>query len=273
MIPPRILVVAGSDSGGGAGIQADVKTITMFGGFAMTAVTALTAQNTSGVEGVMPVPAEFVLQQIDLVLADLGADAVKIGMIGSAATARAVAARLEQLDGVPVVFDPVMVASSGAALADRETIDAFERLIAVSTLVTPNAPELAALTGREVGTIDDLEAAALALAGRTGTSVLAKGGHLDAPLLVDVLVDVGGETHRWESRRIETLNTHGTGCTLASGVACGLGQRRSLADATERARAFVQAAIRAAPGFGHGHGPLGHTLGTVPFNLIHNYSA
>jgi hydroxymethylpyrimidine/phosphomethylpyrimidine kinase len=273
MIPPRILIIAGSDSGGGAGIQADIKTVTMFGGFAMTAIAALTAQNTLGVEGVMPVPAEFVLRQMDMVLDDLGVDAVKIGMIGSAATVHAVADRLERLDGVPVVFDPVMVASSGSALADRETIEAFERLIAVSTLVTPNAPELAALTGAEITTPDDLESAALALAKRTGTSVLAKGGHLNAPPLVDYLVDAGRETHRWEGERIETLNTHGTGCTLASGIACGLGQGRSLAEATEWARAYVRAAIAAAPGFGKGHGPMGHSLGTVPFNVIHNKSA
>jgi hydroxymethylpyrimidine/phosphomethylpyrimidine kinase len=174
---------------------------------------------------------------------------------------------------VPIVFDPVMVASSGLDARRRETVEAFERLIAVATLVTPNAPELAALAGRDITTIDDLESAALALAERTGTSVLAKGGHLDAPLLVDFLVDTRGETHRWEGERIETSSTHGTGCTLASGIACGLGQRRGLADATDRARAFVRAAIQAAPGFGSGHGPMGHTLGTVPFNLIHNYSA
>ena len=294
MIPPRILIIAGSDSGGGAGIQADIKTVTMFGGFAMTAIAALTAQNTMGVDAVMPIPADFVLAQMDSVLADLGADAVKIGMIGSAATVHAVADRLAQLHGrhgeqpasalpqgsglrggsrLPVVFDPVMVASSGSALADRETVEAFERLIAVSTLVTPNAPELAVLSGQDIATVDDLESAALSLAQRTGTSVLAKGGHLNVPVLVDVLVDVAGEVHRWEGERIETLNTHGTGCTLASGIACGLGQGRSLADATERARQYVRAAIAAAPGFGKGHGPMGHALGTVPFNVIHNKSA
>jgi hydroxymethylpyrimidine/phosphomethylpyrimidine kinase len=274
VIPPRILIVAGSDSGGGAGIQADIKTVTMFGGFAMTAITALTAQNTRGVEAVMPVPADFVLAQMEAVLSDLGADAVKIGMIGSAETANALAERLERLERpVPVVFDPVMVASSGSELADRATIAAFERLIALATLVTPNAPELAVLSGRDIATAEDLEDAALAFAERTGTSVLAKGGHLNVPLLRDLLVDIGGEVHRWESERIETLNTHGTGCTLASGVACGLGQGRSLADATDRARAFVQSAIREAPGFGTGHGPLGHALGTVPYSLIHNKSA
>jgi hydroxymethylpyrimidine/phosphomethylpyrimidine kinase len=272
VIPPRVLIVAGSDSGGGAGIQADIKAVTMLGGFAMTAVTALTAQNTIGVEGVVPVETGFVLQQIEMVLADLGADAVKIGMIGSAETAQAVAGRLEELD-VPIVFDPVMVATSGSELADAATIDAFERLIALAALVTPNAPELAALAGRTIASTEDLEDAALALAARTGTAVLAKGGHLDSPVVEDLLVEPGRETRRWRAERIETLNTHGTGCTLASAIACGLGQGRNLADATGRARDYVQAAILAAPGFGRGHGPIGHTLGTVPFHLIHNKSA
>ena len=267
MIPPRILIIAGSDSGGGAGIQADVKAVTMFGGFAMTALTALTAQNTRGVEAVLPVPAEFVLKQIDAVLSDLGADAIKIGMIGSAETAQAVAVRLERLK-VPVVFDPVMVATSGSELADAATIAAFERLIALAAVVTPNAPELAALTGRAIATTEDLEDAALALAARTGTAVLAKGGHVNSALVEDMLVEPGRETHRWQAERIETLNTHGTGCTLASAIACGLGQGRGLADATGRARDYVQAEILAAPGFGSGHGPVGHTLGTVPFQLV-----
>jgi hydroxymethylpyrimidine/phosphomethylpyrimidine kinase len=266
MIPPRILIVAGSDSGGGAGIQADIKAVTMFGGFAMTAITALTAQNTLGVDGVMPVPTGFVMEQVEAVLADLGADAVKIGMIGSAETANALADRLIGLD-VPIVFDPVMVATSGSELADSATIAAFERLIAVAALVTPNAPELAVLAGRSIATTEDLEDAALALANSSGTAVLAKGGHVDSPLVEDLLVEPGRETHRWEAQRIETLNTHGTGCTLASAIAVGLGQGRSLADATGRARDYVQSAILAAPGFGRGRGPIGHALGTVPWHL------
>jgi len=272
VIPPRVLIVAGSDSGGGAGIQADIKAVTMFGGFAMTAVTALTAQNTLGVEAVLPVPTDFVIKQIEAVLSDLGADAVKIGMIGSAETAQAVAARLEAL-AVPVVFDPVMVATSGSELADAATIAAFERLIALAAVVTPNAPELAVLSGRAIATTEDLEDAALTLARQTGTAVLAKGGHVNSPLVEDLLVEPGRETHRWQAERIESLNTHGTGCTLASAIACGLGQGRSLADSTGRARDYVQAAILAAPGFGGGHGPVGHTLGSVPFHLIHNKSA
>jgi hydroxymethylpyrimidine/phosphomethylpyrimidine kinase len=269
MIPPRILIVAGSDSGGGAGIQADIKTVTMFGGHAMTAITAITAQDTLSVGAIMAVPTGLVLDQIDMVLADLGADAVKIGMIGSPETAEAVAERLSRLDGVPVVFDPVMVASSGAELADGPTIEAFRKLMGVSKIVTPNAPELAVLSGRDIQTIEDMEDAALALARDTGIAVLAKGGHIKGATVTDTLIEPGGAVSRWESARVETLNTHGTGCTLATAIAAGVGQGRPLADSVERAREYVQRAIAEAPGFGSGHGPLGHTLGTMPWEVIH----
>ncbi len=272
MTPPKILIIAGSDSGGGAGIQADIKAVTMFGGHAMTAVAAITAQNTLAVEEVLPIPAALVLKQIDMVVADLGVDAVKIGMIGSPETADAVAARLEALGDVPIVFDPVMVATSGSALADEATVAAFRRLIAVATLVTPNAPELAVLSGRAVESLADLEDAALALARDSGTAILAKGGHIPGELVCDMLV-AAGETIRFESRRIETTSTHGTGCTLASAIACGLGQGRSIANSVERARNYTLAAIKAAPGFGGGHGPLGHALGTMPWEAINKLSA
>ncbi|HEX4738621.1 MAG TPA: bifunctional hydroxymethylpyrimidine kinase/phosphomethylpyrimidine kinase [Allosphingosinicella sp.] len=254
---PRILIIAGSDSGGGAGIQADIKTVTMLGGFATTAITAITAQNTLGVEAVMPVPPEMVLKQIDAVLIDIGADAIKIGMIGGAETALALADRLETLVDIPIVFDPVMVATSGAALADEATIAAFERLMPCATVVTPNAPELAALTGREVETLDQLEAAAVALAQRTGAAVLAKGGHLAGATLTDLLV-ADGETRSFASQRIETRHTHGTGCTLASALALHLARGLPLADSVAAARAYLRGALLAAPGFGGGHGPLGH---------------
>src|SRR5687768_983329 len=172
--PPRILIIAGSDSGGGAGIQADIKTVTMLGGHAMTAITAITAQNTLGVQAVMPVPAEMVVAQIDSVVSDIGVDAVKIGMIGSAETAHAVAGRLEQL-AVPIVFDPVMVATSGSVLADPATIGAFHRLMRIASVVTPNLPELEALGG---------EAAVLAY----GCHLLAKGGHSEGSEIVDRLI-------------------------------------------------------------------------------------
>ena len=272
MTPARVLIVAGSDSGGGAGIQADIKTVTMLGGFAMTAITALTAQNSLGVDAVLPVPADFVLAQINSVLADLGADVVKLGMIGSAETAAALADRLEALK-LPVIFDPVMVASSGSVLADAGTIAAFERLMGVATLVTPNAPELAMLSGRCIETLDQLEAAAIALAGRSGAAILAKGGHLPGALLTDVLVSPGGEVRCWQSDRIETRHSHGTGCTLASAIAAGVGAGIALDDAIARARAYVRATMIAAPGFGAGHGPMGHALGGDPFAAISGSAA
>jgi hydroxymethylpyrimidine/phosphomethylpyrimidine kinase len=254
---PRILAIGGSDSGGGAGIQADIKTVTMLGGHAMTAITAITAQNTLGVDGVLPVPAEMVLQQIDAVTGDIGVDAIKIGMIGSPATALAVAERLEAIGSVPIVFDPVMVATSGALLADDETIAAFERLMAASTLVTPNAPELATLTGRVIGDAAQLEAAAIALAHRTGTMVLAKGGHVPGGTIADLLVSPDGKVRRWEGESIDTVHSHGTGCTLASAIATDLGRGVALADAVDRGRIFVRLALREAPGLGAGHGPMG----------------
>ena len=257
MTAPRVLIVAGSDSGGGAGIQADIKTVTMLGGFATTAITALTAQNTLGVTGVIPVPAEFVLAQMDAVLSDIGADAVKIGMIGSPAVVEAVAGRLDRVE-VPIIFDPVMVATSGSVLADEATIAAFGRLMSAAALITPNAPELAALTGRSVGTLSELESAARALAETSGAVVLAKGGHLAGDRLTDVLVAPGGDACRWEDERIDSPHTHGTGCTLASAVATGLAAGLPLRRAVETGRLFVRMALREAPGFGAGHGPMGH---------------
>ncbi|PZU09972.1 MAG: bifunctional hydroxymethylpyrimidine kinase/phosphomethylpyrimidine kinase [Sphingobium sp.] len=243
----RILVIAGSDSGGGAGIQADIRTVTLLGGHAMTAIAAITAQNTLGVQAVHPVPADMVLAQMDSCIADIGVDAVKIGMIGSAATAAAVADRLAHL-AVPIVFDPVMVATSGSTLADDATIAAFERLMAIATLVTPNLPELAALGGD-------------AIAARFGTHVLAKGGHAEGPMLTDRLISPQGVLKAWSNARIDTPHTHGTGCTLASAIATGLGQGMDIADAIERARKYVRESLRLAPGLGAGHGPMGAPLG------------
>ncbi|WP_067107014.1 bifunctional hydroxymethylpyrimidine kinase/phosphomethylpyrimidine kinase [Sphingopyxis granuli] len=243
----RVLIIAGSDSGGGAGIQADIKTVTMLGGHAMTAIAAITAQNTMGVQGVHAVPAEMVLMQIDSVTADIGVDAVKIGMIGSAQTAAAVADRLARPDlaGAAVVFDPVMVATSGSALADAATIRAFEALLDRATVATPNRDELAALGG---------EAAVLA----HGCALLAKGGHGDGDTVTDRLIEPdAGEVARWEAPRIDTPHTHGTGCTLASAIATGLAQGMPLEPAIARARDFVRLSLLAAPGLGEGHGPMG----------------
>jgi hydroxymethylpyrimidine/phosphomethylpyrimidine kinase len=242
--PPRILVIAGSDSSGGAGIQADIKTITMLGGYAMTAITAVTAQNTRGVSGVEALSPDFVAAQMDACMMDIGVDAVKIGMLGSADIAEVVADRLEDL-GRPIVFDPVMVATSGSVLADAATIGAFEWLMDLATLTTPNVPELAALGGPE------------AMATR-GVAYLAKGGDADGPMVEDRLVRPGLPDVVWNEARIVTRHTHGTGCTLASAIACGLARGLALETAVAEARAFVRAAMHNAPGFGSGAGPLGH---------------
>ena len=248
MKPARTLIIAGSDSGGGAGIQADIRTVTLLGGHAMTAVTAITAQNTLGVQGVHAVPAAMVVQQMDSVIGDIGVDAVKIGMIGSAETAEAVADRLAQLADVPIIFDPVMVATSGSVLADEATIAAFERLMALATLVTPNIPELEALGGEEIAI-------------RFDTHVLAKGGHGEGAMLTDRLIGPRGLVKSWSNARIETIHTHGTGCTLASAIATQLGQGRNLTEAIGFARKYVREALTLAPGLGQGHGPMGAPFG------------
>ncbi|HSJ78991.1 MAG TPA: bifunctional hydroxymethylpyrimidine kinase/phosphomethylpyrimidine kinase [Erythrobacter sp.] len=242
--PVRILVIAGSDSSGGAGIQADIKTITMLGGYAMTAITAVTAQNTLGVTGVELLSPDMVAAQMDACMTDIGVDAVKIGMLGSADIAEVVADRLEDLP-CPIVFDPVMVATSGSVLADEATIGVFDWLMDLATLTTPNVPELAALGG----------AAAMEAAGR---SWLAKGGDADGPTVKDVLHRPGRVPVMWEAPRIMTRHTHGTGCTLASAIATLLAQGRDMEQAVAEARLFVRRALEAAPGFGSGNGPMGH---------------
>ena len=251
----RILIIAGSDSGGGAGIQGDLKTVTMLGGHAMTAITAITAQNTLGVDAVHTVPAETVLAQIDSVVSDIGVDAVKIGMIGSAFTAGQVAERLEQLKAeqpdLPIVFDPVMIATSGSVLADEATVAAFGKLMKIATIATPNLPELKALTDEE-----DPVAAALHLVGEHGCAVLIKGGHDEGEALADALIETDNMTS-WQGQRIATTSTHGTGCTLASAIALFLAEGNSLADAVARARNFVRIALLDAPGLGQGAGPIG----------------
>ncbi len=274
MTPPRILVIAGSDSGGGAGIQADIKTITMLGGHAMTAITAITAQNTLAVSDVLPVRAEMVLKQIDMVVSDLGIDAVKIGMIGSAETAHAVADRLERLENVPIVFDPVMVASSGSSLASVPTINAFDRLLRLATVATPNTLELGELAGMAITSEADRDRAVEEVMDRTGCrALLAKGGHQptgeSSDKIRDVLYDSDHNEHCWSDPRIETPHSHGTGCTLASGIAVGLARGLPLREAISTARDYVRATLAAAPGFGKGHGPMGHALGIVPYEAIH----
>jgi hydroxymethylpyrimidine/phosphomethylpyrimidine kinase len=250
-VTSRILIIAGSDSGGGAGIQADIKTVTMLGGHAMTAVTAITAQNTLGVHAIHPVPAEIILAQIDAVAGDIGIDAIKIGMIGSAFAAEVVADRLTAFDNVPIVFDPVMIATSGAALADDATIAAFGRLMDVATIATPNLPELRRLTSEE-----DPVAAALSLVSAHRCAVMIKGGHEEGDALADALIEEDNITS-WQGQRIDTRHTHGTGCTLASAIAMFLAEGHSLPQAVGRAREFVRVALQSAPGLGGGAGPIG----------------
>lgn len=242
--PPRILSIAGSDCSGGAGIQADVKTITLLGGYAMTAITAITAQNSLGATAVEALSPAMVAAQIDACVDDIGVDAVKIGMLGSAEIAALVADRLEGLK-VPVIFDPVMISTAGSVLADEATVAAFERLMGLACLTTPNVDELAALGGDE------------GLAAR-GIAYIAKGGDAPGDTVVDRLVIPGREPLTWTAPRVETRHTHGTGCTLSSAIATFLGQGAPLVEAIEDARDFVRAALLAAPGFGAGHGPMGH---------------
>jgi len=240
----RILTIAGSDSGGGAGIQADIKTITMLGGHAMTAITAVTAQNTVGVDAVHKLPADIVMAQIDAVESDIGIDAIKIGMLGGADIAERLAVRLERVT-VPIIFDPVMVATSGSQLADARTVASFQALMALSSVVTPNLPELNALGG--VGPLI-----------RHGCHLLIKGGHADGDVITDQLIGPNGKLREWRNPRIESKHTHGTGCTLASALATGMGQGMDAVSACERAIAFVRAGIKDAPGLGQGNGPLGY---------------
>ncbi len=262
----RVLIVAGSDSGGGAGIQADIKTVTALGGYAMTAITALTAQNTLGVTGIFDVPPAFVAEQMRAVLSDLGADCIKLGMLHRPAVVEVVADVLaEAAAGIPVVVDPVMVAKGGQSLLAEPAVDGLRRrLLPIATVLTPNLPEGAVLLGEAEPGIDP-QADAGRLLGLGPRAVLLKGGHGSGPLLVDVLAEHGRAAERFESRRIPTRHTHGTGCTLASAIACGIAQGLAVRDAVIRARAYVRAAIEAAPGFGAGHGPLGHTHTVRPF--------
>ncbi len=252
----RVLTIAGSDSGGGAGIEADIKTIAALGGYACTTITALTAQNTLGVFGVQTMPADFVKLSIATVLSDIGVDAVKLGMLANAEIIAAVAESLPR--GVPVVLDPVMVATSGAVLLPDDAIAAVQKLLMpLATIVTPNLPEAAKLTGLSLRNKDDYVAAGRALLAMGANAALIKGGHADGDMLVDTLIYDGG-IRQFSHKRIHTKNTHGTGCTLASAIATGLAQGLGLVEAVGRARDYLQKAIAHAPGFGAGHGPVWH---------------
>ncbi len=264
--PVRILSIAGSDSGGGAGIQADIKTVTALGGYAMSAITAVTVQDSTGVHGFHPVPPQIVADQIRAVMADIGADAIKTGMLVSAACVEAVADALESYATVPLVIDTVMIAKGGMSLLDDAGIHAMKtQLFPLATLITPNAPEAARLTGIAVESVDDLARAGIMLREMGARAVLVKGGHLAGETVTDVLVDEAG-AHRFSGARIENASTHGTGCTLASAIAMGLAQGSSLQDAILRARRFVRRAIRGGLPFGQGTGPLNHLDSIAPYS-------
>ena len=262
----RVLIVAGSDSGGGAGIQADIKTVTALGGYAATAITALTAQNTLGVFGILDVPAEFVAHQMAFVLDDIGADAVKTGMLNRGDVIAEIAAMLDaKAANVPVVVDPVMVAKGGHSLLDDKALGALRSLLLPrATLLTPNIPEAELLTGFTIVDPEAMLQAGRDLLALGPAAVLVKGGHLPGDELVDVLV-TPKEVHSFTGRRIHSTHTHGTGCTLASAIAEGLGRGMALPTAIERARAYVRQAIQTAPGLGKGHGPLNHGHTVKPF--------
>ena len=255
----RVLIIAGSDSGGGAGIQADIKTVSMLDAYAATAITALTAQNTEGVFGVLPIPPDFIRRQIEVVLDDIGADAIKTGMLHDLPVIETIAAVLdERATGIPLVVDPVMVAKGGARLIDPDALGGLKRLlVSRADILTPNLREAEILCGTTIGNTAEMRTAGERLLALGCRAVLVKGGHLAAPTVSDVLVTAQG-ARVWESPRLETRHTHGTGCTLASAIAAGLAQGHALEDAVDRARAYVHRAIAGAPGLGRGHGPLDH---------------
>jgi hydroxymethylpyrimidine/phosphomethylpyrimidine kinase len=256
----RVLIIAGSDSGGGAGIQADIKTVTMLGGYAMTAITAVTVQNTIGVTNVHEVPPGIVREQIEAVMGDLDADAWKIGMMGSAAHVGTVLEVWYAVGGgVPVVLDPVMVAKGGASLLQEDAVAVIrDELMPIAAIVTPNAPEAEALTGIAVRELDGQRRAAAILVEKLGAhAALIKGGHIAGDVVRDVLLTRTSE-RVFENPRIETRATHGTGCTLAAAIAAQIAQGVEIEYAVDKARDYLMEAIRAAPGLGRGHGPLRH---------------
>jgi len=256
----RVLIVAGSDSGGGAGVQADIKTVTALGGFAMTAITAVTVQNTLGVSNVHAIPPSVVREQIDAVMGDLGADAWKLGMLGGAEHVRTIVSAYEDVGArAPLVLDPVMVAKGGARLLDEDAVALIrDHLVPFAAIVTPNAPEAEALTGIDVRDLDSqIEAAEILVEQLGAYSALVKGGHVEGGVIRDVLLTRAGY-RVFECPRIETRATHGTGCTLASAIAAHMALGEGIEQAVEKGRRYLMEAIRHAPGFGQGHQPLGH---------------
>ncbi len=265
----RILSIAGSDSGGGAGIQADIKTITSLGAYASTAITALTDQNTLGVYNILPVPPDFIRAQIRSVINDIGADAIKIGMLGKSDTIIAIATEIKQVTNrhpyLHVVIDPVMLAKGGIALLAKESITTLRSdLLPLANVITPNIPEAEQLSGKAITTVSDMCAIASYLHKTTGAAILLKGGHLSGDQVTDILVDTNEELYRFTAPRIQSHHTHGTGCTLASALATYLAQGVKLPDAVKQARLYVRNAILHAPQLGAGSGPLWHALSIPP---------
>ncbi|WP_417843982.1 bifunctional hydroxymethylpyrimidine kinase/phosphomethylpyrimidine kinase [Thalassospira sp.] len=256
----RVLILAGSDSSGGAGIQADIKTVTVLGGYAATAITALTAQNTQGVFGVLGIDPAFIIQQAELMLDDIGADCLKTGMLHSVPVIKAVADLLNgKAAGVPVVIDPVMISQSGSRLLDEDAVESLIKLlIPRATVLTPNIPEAEVLSGLRITSEADMILAAEKIGAMGANAVLVKGGHSEGNRIVDILWDREHGISGFEEDRIPSNNNHGTGCTLASAIATGIAQGLDLGDAVARARAYVREAIRTAPDFGKGNGPLNH---------------
>jgi len=251
------LTIAGSDSSGGAGVQADLKTFAAHGVFGLTAITVVTAQNTLTVSATFPLPPDLVARQIEAIATDLAPAATKIGMLGTAAIAGAVAQAVASLRLPNVVLDPVMAAKSGARLLDDDAVDVLiHRLLPLATVVTPNVPEAERLTGVRIGTVGEMRQAARRLVDAGVRAVLVKGGHLEGPA-IDVLDD-GREVREFRADRIASRQTHGTGCTLSSAIAAKLALGDDLPTAIDRAKAYVTRAIAEAPGLGHGHGPLQH---------------
>jgi hydroxymethylpyrimidine/phosphomethylpyrimidine kinase len=256
----RVLIIAGSDSGGGAGIQADIKTVTANGGFAATAITALTAQNTQEVRAIFPVPPAFIREQMLAVLEDIGADALKTGMLHDAPVIEMVAEVIAaHAASLPLVVDPVMVAESGAQLLQGAAVQALsERLLPLASVITPNLPEAEVLLGERIPDTESARAAAQALRTRFGCAVLLKGGHLAGETITDVLVSAGGQENLFEGERIVSRSTHGTGCTLASALAVQLARGVELVEAVAYARFYLREAIATAVPLGGGHGPVNH---------------
>ncbi len=266
----RILAIGGSDSGGGAGIQADIKTVTALGGYAATAITALTAQNTLGVHELYDVPPEFVAKQIRAVLADIGADVIKIGMLANSQIVEIVADTLmQQAEDIPIILDPVMVAKGGERLLADDAVDTLKkRLLPMANLITPNIPEAVILSGHEINSEVEMIKAGQMIYGMGAKAVLMKGGHMAGDMVKDILIassisdkyTTSQNFYKWENKRIDSTDTHGTGCTLASAIATGLAQNIQFENAITRAHEYVQQAIESAPGFGSGHGPLNHCI-------------